>query len=140
MYSFILSIGDWSNDGHGKSEDFIVMSNTPVECVREAHYRIPETTGICFEALCSEYEENFIDDKNTEALKALGFEFKDQTGLGEQVMCPEEMARLWVFLLMKADPSLHLELKPEEKLPTLHFYGSDSKGRHIAQIGYGVFD
>ena len=46
MYQFHLSIGDWSGDGHGRSEDFTVASNAPVEIVREAHYKIPEVTGI----------------------------------------------------------------------------------------------
>ena len=38
MYQFHLSIGDWSGDGHGRSEDFTVASNAPVEIVREAHF------------------------------------------------------------------------------------------------------
>lgn len=140
MYSFIMSIGDWSGDGHEKSEDFIVSSTVPVEKVREAHYRIPEATGIDFEAICSNYGDNCIDKQNMKALKELGFQFKDPTGLGDQVMDPEEMARLWIFLLQKADSSLYLQLKRKEELPTLHFYGNDGKGRHIAQIGYGVFN
>ena len=46
MHQFRLTIGDWSGDGHGRSEDFLVISNVPVERVREAHYKIRDATGI----------------------------------------------------------------------------------------------
>lgn len=51
MYQFHLSIGDWSGDGHGRSEDFTVASNAPVETVREAHYKIPEVTEVDIESI-----------------------------------------------------------------------------------------
>ena len=59
MYQFHLSIGDWSGDGHGRSEDFTVASNAPVETVREAHYKIPEVTEVDIESIsdCAGYAE-----------------------------------------------------------------------------------
>lgn len=54
MYQFRLTIGDWSGDGHGKSEDFVISSNAPVEKVREAHYKIEDTTGVDIENIYSE--------------------------------------------------------------------------------------
>ena len=49
-----------------------------------------------------------------------------------------EMARLWIFLLQKADPSLKLEIKDDD-IPNLQFCGADDKGRHIGKVGYGLF-
>lgn len=138
MYQIKLTIGDWSSDGHGRTASFIVKSNLPVEAVREAHFKIEETTGIDIESICSNYEEDEIDEETVEALKDLGFQFSNSTGLGDGITCPEEMARLWIFLLQKADRSLKLEIQNDD-IPNLHFYGFDEKGRHISSVGYGLF-
>lgn len=138
MYQFKMVIGDWSDDGHGKHEDFVIQSNVPVEQVREAHYRIEETTGVNIEEICSNYEEDEIDRDVVEQLQELGFEFENATGMGPGITNTTEMARLWLFLLQKADPDLKLTLMDAE-VPTLHFYGFDDKGRHIGGVGYGLF-
>lgn len=138
MYKFRLAIGDWSCDGHGIHEDFTVLSNMPVEAVREAHYKIEEKTGIRIEEICSEYEEDEIEAEKVQIIKELGFNFENSTGLGDGITNPAEMARLWIFLLQKADPSLKLEIVPND-MPTLHFYGFDDQSRHIGFVGYGLF-
>lgn len=138
MYQFYMTIGDWGGDGHEKSENFLICSNYPVERVREAHFRIRAVTGIDIESICSEFEENEIDEDNYRVLKKMGFAFVDHSGMGEQILSPSDMARLWAFLLQKADPELHLEIV-EERTPLLHFLGTDSKGRHIFSVGYGLF-
>lgn len=138
MYQFRLTIGDWSRDGHGRSEDFLVISNAPVESVREAHYKIKDATGIDIESICSEYEEDEIDGETVEVLKRMGFQFENSSGMGDGIVNVPEMARLWVFLLQKADPTLELSMV-EDEIPTLQFYGFDSLGRHIRGVGYGLF-
>lgn len=138
MYQIRLTIGDWSDDGHGHTADFIVNSNLPVEAVREAHFKIKETTGIDIESICSEYEEDEIDEETVEILKDMGFQFSNSTGMGDEITNPEEMAKIWVFLLQKADPNLKLEFQTDD-IPNLNFYGFDEKGRHIGSVGYGLF-
>lgn len=138
MHYFCMTIGDWSDDGHGKHEDFRIESNFPVECVREAHFHIKGATGIDIESICSAYEEDEIEKEVVDALKEMGFQFEDRTGSGDGVLCPQEMARLWVFLLQKADSKLHLNIMDEDT-PTLHFYGYDKQNRHIGCVGYGLF-
>ena len=36
-HTFRLVFGDWSDDGHGKSEEFVIKSNKTVEAAREAY-------------------------------------------------------------------------------------------------------
>lgn len=136
MYQFCISIGDWSDDGHGKHEDFVVSSNVPVEIVREAHFAMKDKLGFSIEDICSEYEDTVIDIKTTKIIKDLGFEFEYYTDNGEADMHDEAMARLWIFLLEKVDPNLKLKI---DDIPTLHFYGFDDKRRHISHVGYGLF-
>ena len=66
MYQFHLSIGDWSGDGHGRSEDFTVASNAPVEIVREAHYKIPEVTGIDIEGISMVFQSVYLFNDTVE--------------------------------------------------------------------------
>lgn len=138
MYKFRMSIGDWSDDGHGKHSDFIIRSNFPVEVVREAHFAMENVLGFNIEDLCSEYEETVIDIKTTKIIKDLGFDFEDYTEIGEAEMYASAMAKLWIFLLQKVNPELKLEIIKDE-IPDFHFYGFDGQKRHIGQVGYGLF-
>lgn len=136
VYQFYLPIGDWSDDGHGRCQQFLVNSNAPVERVREAHFRIKETTGIDIESICGGCEENTISPDVSEKIAALGIPF--EPGEDGQVFS-EDMAHLWVALLQLADPELKLQIQRETYIPMLTFPGYDEKGRHIGDVGYGVF-
>lgn len=138
MYQFHLSIGDWSGDGHGRSEDFTVASNAPVETVREAHYKIPEVTEVDIESICSEYGEDEIDAETVQVLKDMGFQFENSSGMGEGIVNVPEMARLWIFLLQKADPSLKLEIKDDD-IPNLQFCGADVRADTSVKWGMDSF-
>ena len=50
----------------------------------------------------------------------------------------EDMAELWLALLQLADPELQLEIV-SDTVPMLSFSGKDEHGRHIGEIGYGLF-
>lgn len=136
IFKFKLPIGDWSDDGHGQCDYFIVESNKSVEDVREAHFQIVEKTGINIEKICKQYEEDVIKSDDREDLEELGFKFASSSN----VMSSIDMANIWVFLLMKADEALQLKIIPEEIMPMLSFYGRDEKDRNISFVGYGVFD
>lgn len=140
MYQIRLTIGDWSRDGHGQSEVFCVKSNFPVERIREAHFHIEETTGINIEEICSDYGEEEIGSETLTKLKSMGFHFENASGMGEAYISVPEMAKLWVFLLQKADPELQMEIMSDEEIPLLQFYGFDEQGRHISGVGYGLFE
>lgn len=136
---FYLTIGDWAGDGHEKNEPYLVRSNKSVGQVREAHFRIKDATGIDIETICSGYGEDTIDQDLVDKIEALGFKLENSSGIGKEVVDVDEMARLWVFLLQKADPELELTFVKQPDYPDLHFYGYDDKGRHIGPVGYGLF-
>lgn len=139
-YHMSMVIGDWSGDGHERTSTYYVRSNKPVEAVREAHFAIKEKTGIDIENVCSLFDEDELPEETVDQLKELGFRFSDYTGMGMGILCAEDMARIWEFLLQKADPELKLKMSdPEKELPSIHFSGMDEKGRHIKSIGYGLF-
>ena len=142
-HRFKLPIGDWSDDGHGKCDYFVVESNKSVAEVREVHHRIKETTGIDIHEICSEYEESSIDSDMYVRLAALGYnthnvdldEVEDEED--SLTMSSEDMVKLWVWLLMKVDATLELTVSTD--IPMLPFYGYRN-GQHIDFVGYGCFN
>lgn len=134
MYQFYLPIGDWSDDGHGHHEKFLINSDVPVERVREAHFRIKEVTGLDIEKICAQYGEDTIAPDVERKLEALDIPFVG----GSEPIPVDDMAKLWLSLLQLADPEIHLEIGTSQ-IPMLPFSGFDEQGRHIGQVGYGLF-
>jgi len=145
LYQFKLPIGDWSEDGHGHCEEFLIHSRKPVEYVREAHYTIEEKSGINIHELCDDMGENQIDESDPvyQQLKDCGFDWENVDYWDDLYwLAPQDMADVWVCLLNYADDSLHLE-RVNDEIPMLPFYGVievDGKQRHIEFVGYGCWD
>jgi hypothetical protein len=134
-------IGDWSDDGHGKCDWFLVESNKDVLAVREAHFQCPQILGFDIGDICSEYEVRALDKKIHAKLVEEGIfrnrHFEDEYE-GEYEMSPESLMNLWTDILMYIDPELHLEIcKPHD---CIHFYGFDDKKRHLSTPGYGLYE
>ena len=140
MYKFVIPIGDWSEDGHGKHDDYVVTSNKPVEAVREAHYRILAATGVNLSDICNEYGEDYVKPETVKQLKALGFTFDSDPVDNNTFPTPTDMVKLWAFLLKKADPTLELDIEFPEDYEMLTFCGFDDQGRHIDAVGYGIYN
>jgi hypothetical protein len=142
LYKFTLPIGDWSEDGHGKCEHFLVQSAKPVEYVREVHYTIEEKSGINIHELCDDMDENHIPKSNPiyQQLKDIGFNWEDVDYWDDEYwLSPRDMANVWICLLNYCDEKLHLQ-RAYGEIPMLPFYGMDGAGRHIDFVGYGCWD
>ena len=48
-----FEVGDWSEDGHGKCDDFLVFSKRPVQSIREAHFKCKDMYGIKIGKICN---------------------------------------------------------------------------------------
>jgi hypothetical protein len=140
---FTLPIGDWSNDGHGKSDLYYIESNKPVEEVREAHFKAKDITGIDIEKIANRYEENSIESDHPviEYLRNKKIDPRDMFDNDEDTYYAdsESMVELWVMLLQDGDPNLELKISQDHRVPMLPFYGFDEKKRHIGFVGYGTF-
>lgn len=137
VYYFKIVIGDYTQDGHGMSSDYLIQSNKPACDVRSTHESVGEKLNIYIEDICDVYEMDEIDEDTVTDLENLGYEFEDASGMGKGIVSPDEMARIWLFLLMKADPELKLEII-ENDLDELNRNIADSKCYGI-NIGYGLF-
>lgn len=141
-YKFNIPVGDWSDDGHGKCNHYLVESNKPVEEVREAHYKIKEVIGIDLSKVCSSYGDSSLNEDDYAILKDLGFEFNSSHFDDDEdnaIVYPSGFAEMWIFLLMQVDKDLKINRISEEGTDNLTFYGFDEEGRHIGLLGYGCF-
>jgi len=68
-----LVLGDWSDDGHGKSDKILVNVSHNVEQVRKAYEKSCKTLGFDIGEVCSDYEENTVSEKVMDILKTLNY-------------------------------------------------------------------
>lgn len=144
LYHFSLPIGDAFEEGHGEHVDIYATARKPVEVVREAHRRIPEVTGVRLDEICSQFQDRLLPQEFLEKLRSMDYQFsvelyKDDKGthlLEADTGCdiPEEMARIWAFLLNQVDSELDVQLDPINEVPSLI-----ASYRGDRSIGYGLF-
>jgi hypothetical protein len=157
QYKVKFPIGDWSRDGHGMCDWFIVNSNKPVEELREAHFSFRGKAGFDIGDLCHEYEDSIIGVVETKFLKDnklvydkdMELEYLDEQldplekaddFEGAKALCifdPETLLKIWINCLMYSDPNLKLEIVTDD-IPHINQYGFDKKNRHLKTPGYGL--
>lgn len=132
-------IGDWSDDGHGKCETFLVDSNVSVETLRELHFLAPEQLGFEIGSICQDYGDCTISQEVLAKLKTfLTEELYEKAA--EEYVDAESLCKIWLACLMQIEPTVHLSIVPTPSRESINFYGHDAKGRHLKTPGYGLFD
>lgn len=150
MYKFELELGDWSDDGHGKTEDYLIHSNKPVEDVRESYFKAVGLTGINFGGeVCSDYGDGELDLDLYEKFKELGYVFDEEKWdieFNSKNICDSIYVERSAFMdlalwfIKLGDSTLELKIIEKDPVDSFHFYGFDEKGRHIEFFGYGLFN
>ena len=144
MHDIKFTLGDYSRDGHGQFDDYIVESNKPVEHLRELHFSCIETLGFDIGDMCRDYEDNQLDESIFDILRehnilddeSLYLLQTNEYTIGD----PDELLGIWLSVLIHLDPSLTLLVKTPDEIPSMHFYGYDEKKRHLNNPGYGLYD
>lgn len=151
MHTFTVPIGDWSDDGHGKCDEYIVQcSHSASEC-RKAyidscrltgyqfhhnHPGIPQVRGV---PLCADYEDNVISWDAVERFREHGldilslledeWEEEDDVSVGT-----DELLRIiMAFIGLSLKDFSWEEIKSP---PALFGYWNDELN---VQMGYGCF-
>lgn len=139
-----IPIGDWSDDGHGRYDWFVIKSNFTVEQAREAYFKSVEKSGvdICKE-VAYEYENNSVSEKFLNAFPEFleeglikhdpEYDINDYEYYIENSL---DLAIIVCLFIQKYNPEFKYEITD---IPMLPFYGYDKKKRHIGHIGYGLF-
>lgn len=129
----VITIGDFSLDGHEKTEQCYVRANKSRDDVREAWFSAKERLPLCCPAnFCSEYEERTIDDEHLAALREHGAPIP----IDLSWVTSDDMLAITLWFLRQGDAALELAII---EAPSLMFCGPDAKGRFSDSIGYGCF-
>lgn len=153
-----LTIGDWSEDGHGQSEDFIYNANKTVDEIRQGYKDSCLRTGVQFNHnenytglqqhssygtelhICTEYGDSFISDEARAVLTKSGIELGKY--LEGDYIGVEEFAELILDFIKISIPDLTWEeasfKKSElESIDPINGWWNDELN---VQFGYGLFD
>nr|DAW84435.1 MAG TPA: hypothetical protein [Caudoviricetes sp.] len=72
-YQFNIVLGDWGDDGHGKTETFCIECNYPKQKVEEAYHSAVAKTDFNFaESICSKYDDSQVSKEQLSILKEIG--------------------------------------------------------------------
>lgn len=106
-YIYKFPIGDWSNDGHGKCEYFIVNAEKPIEDIKKAHKECKVVFGFSPGEICHHYEENTLKPSMYISLMDIfgKLDFEEDESLE-----PEDVLKLWLKMLNHVDDNLKLVL------------------------------
>lgn len=144
-----LPIGDWSRDGHGKCDWFLIESNLPVEEVREAYFKACDILGEDLSRfLCDDPEERTVEKEKFELLKNKGVDISDLVGnwsfIDESYEIVFEDTKDFATYILRClnklgNKDFAWEILDND-IPMIPFYGVDDKNRSIGYFGYGLFD
>jgi hypothetical protein len=165
MHRIKFPIGDWSDDGHGKCDWYIVKSNKTLKELIDAHFAFKEKAGFDIGEMCSEYEDSCLQgkiakfvvdnkiltdqDKDFELIDEMDVWADDKQALSNfkegwkiSLLGTDTMLMIWLRCLKYADPELELEAE-EDNLPEMINWNVDDMnpmtGRVLNGPGYGLF-
>ncbi len=68
-----LSVGDWSGDGHGKSDSIVIRSNLDKKAIEKSYRKATKELGFDFcKDVCAEWEDNNLPKEMLDALVERG--------------------------------------------------------------------
>lgn len=107
MNKIRLVLGDWSDDGHGKSKEFMIESSLKKLQLQEAYKIGAKKIGVSIIEFCSDYEDSKMPAKDFNIFNTLNSEFPTETK-DEEVWVDEDLYAKMYMMTCKAG---HPELK-----------------------------
>lgn len=77
MNKFKLVLGDWSQDGHNIVQCILIEANYSVKELKKAYFNSCKLTGVNFEIICSDYEDNKLREHEYKKFIEYKCPFKD---------------------------------------------------------------
>ena len=157
-----LVLGDWSDDGHGKSEKILLESNVTVDVVQQAYKDSCKLTGVSFN-----HNEDFTGGTDNKIQIATGYEnpfipisaieiFREKFGLTDEIirewdqtdeieidedepiaLNDESFVNAWIWFFKLSNPKIVLKtLDEQDQIPCINGYWNDNLN---VQFGYGLY-
>lgn len=123
-----LVLGDWSDDGHGKTDIVTIESNFTPAKIKKAYKKGTELVGVDLtEDVCSEYEEHQMTPEHYEVFKASGVlgDLSDESW--DRYLDSDTFAELYLWVAKQGNPEFEYKIVP-----------NSSASINIG--GYGLFE
>tara|TARA_R110000787_G_scaffold44901_7_gene109822 strand:+ start:3411 stop:3875 length:465 start_codon:yes stop_codon:yes gene_type:complete len=150
-----LVLGDWSDDGHGKSREVVYEVNATVFEVQEAYKESCKLTKIEFNhnenyvgdkasfaerrdrAIGTEYENPYVSENTKEILEGYGIAMSNFTEIyqGDTTYYLSDYEGLWWAFVALSLPTIIVQ-QVEDNIPCINGYWDDNLN---VQFGYGLF-
>jgi hypothetical protein len=138
MYTITLEAGDWSDDGHGKTANYIVESSLDAKKLQKAYDKGSKIVGFDLsEDVCSDYEDSAIPQEYLDAIssrapfsKKLRDQLKEDGEYSKNAdphIWHDSFAELWMLVAKIGCPELDWK-----------FVENNTANIHIG--GYGLFN
>ena len=113
VHKVTMVVGDWSDDGHGKTQEFNFKTNRSIEELGELYEKGVEITGHDIMSHCEDYEDRTVPcdlmQKFTELFPQEMEDFSEvETDCTLQIW-PEDFAHLVCLTIKAADPDVVFE-------------------------------
>jgi len=155
MNKMYFVLGDWSDDGHGKTEKFLINSNKSVEEIQNAYKDSCKLTGISFNG-GDDYTESGRNYKSAGRFQiAVDYEesklSEDVLDVLEKFKCPKEIIeyyneeaeeynyiKLWFWFVSLSLPGLGYEtIQDINDTPYINGYWNKNLN---TTFGYGLYN
>lgn len=146
MYKYQIVLGDWSEDGHGKTDTYFIQSAKKLNELQKTYENFVEETNYCFDNRYHSGKKltKFLTDYGNFTIKMQDFkqiigqhyeEYKNKTDHecieddDEKVyFYPDSFMDFFIFLMNKRSPALELKVINNE-IPTWN-----------TGMGYGLYE
>lgn len=129
-----LNLGDWSQDGHNQTEVVILEVNKTVKEIQEAYLKSCKDSGVELHRLCSDYDENIIDDADLQDLEDFGIKWLFEHVEDNLIWDTTSFTNLILDFIKISLPDLTYKIV-EDDIPNLNGFWGDLN----VTFGYGLY-
>lgn len=109
-----LEVGDYWEDGHGKSESIIIECNISRRYLEEAYKKGSELTGISLDKECSDYELNELSLETRSLLEVAGIDIDiDEDG----IINSQTYSYIYMSIAKAGNPNLEYRFVEMDRIP-----------------------
>ena len=149
MYKLKMVVGDWSDDGHGKSDFVYFDSSVDSATIKKAYLKACKQSGVYLHdtgskqgLLCS-YEDKYITTKDIKKLSKIGidankYEPEDEREADDAITIhdPKTVCKLFLDMVGSQLPDFSYQILSDDIECINGFWSKDFN----YGIGYGIYD
>lgn len=137
-HTIVFTIGDFSDDGHGKADDVRITSNRSADEIASLYKQACDKHGFVFDKrVCNNYGESCIDAADLAFMNSLGYVTSPDMDVeehGAYLDC-ENLLLMFLFFVSTVDPDFQYAIAKDE---AEYFFICGAKERNFG-LGYGLF-